>query len=224
MTEVTSNICAGPFGVFYDFYIERPWLAQLVGRMAWGIDVAPLYRSMAALAALSDDVTVLDVPCGGGVALRALRPRQRLRWIAVDIEPKMLARCERRARDRDVAVELVRADMRALPLPSASADVVLAYSGLHMVEDAGQAVAERAARRDVRRGGQPAPAAAAGARRAHRPERPADRRRRAAPHARGRGDLRRRARARARLRHLPRAARGIGCRRATSVPPIGEIP
>jgi ubiquinone/menaquinone biosynthesis C-methylase UbiE len=142
MTEVTSNICAGPFGVFYDFYIERPWLAQLVGRMAWGIDVAPLYRSMAALAALSDDVTVLDVPCGGGVALRALRPRQRLRWIAVDIEPKMLARCERRARDRDVAVELVRADMRALPLPSASADVVLAYSGLHMVEDAGQAVAE----------------------------------------------------------------------------------
>jgi SAM-dependent methyltransferase len=141
MPEVT-NICAGPFGVFYDLYIERPWLAQLIGRTAWGVDIAPLYRSMAALAELSDDMTVLDVPCGGGVALRALRPGQRLRWIAVDIEPKMLARCERRARERGVAVELVEADMRALPLPDACADVCLAYSGLHMVEDAGQAVAE----------------------------------------------------------------------------------
>jgi len=140
-----TNICAGPFGGLYDFYIERPWLAQVIGRAAWGIDVAPLYRSMAAIAELPDGATVLDVPCGGGVALRALRPGQRVRWIAVDLEPKMLARCERRAREHglaDGALELVEADMRALPLPDACADVCLAYSGLHMVEDARRAVAE----------------------------------------------------------------------------------
>lgn len=141
MTEVT-NVCAGPFGRFYDVYIERPWLAQLVGRLVWGIDVAPLYRSMAAIAELPDGATVLDVPCGGGVALRALRPGQRVRWIAVDIEPAMLARCERRARERGVDVELVQADMRALPLPDGCADLVLAYSGLHMVGEPQRAVSE----------------------------------------------------------------------------------
>ena len=144
MPEVT-NVCAGPFGVFYDFYIERPRLAQLVGRAAWGADIAPLYRSMGAIAALPDGATVLDVPCGGGVALRALRPGQQVRWIAVDVEPKMLARCERRARERglrDGSFEPLEADMRALPLPDATADLCLAYSGLHMVGEPEAAVAE----------------------------------------------------------------------------------
>jgi SAM-dependent methyltransferase len=144
VSEIT-NVCAGPFGAVYDVYIERPWLAQLVGRAAWGIDIAPLYRSIDTVGELPDDATVLDVPCGGGVALRGLRPRQRVRWIAVDVEPKMLARCARRARERglaDGAVELLQADMRALPLPDATADVCLAYSGLHMVDEPRAAVTE----------------------------------------------------------------------------------
>jgi hypothetical protein len=36
----TPNICAGPFGAFYDFYIERPWLMRLIGRAIWGIDAS----------------------------------------------------------------------------------------------------------------------------------------------------------------------------------------
>ncbi len=144
MPEVT-NVCAGPFGAFYDFYIERPRLAQAIGRTVWGVDIAPLYRSMEAVGELADGATVLDVPCGGGVALRALRPGQSVRWIAVDIDAAMLARFERRARERGLgeeAVELVEADMRALPLPDASADLCLAYSGLHMVTEPASAVAE----------------------------------------------------------------------------------
>lgn len=145
MAEVT-NVCAGPFGVFYDFYIERPRVAQVVGRAAWGVDIAPLYRNMAALAELPDGATVLDVPCGGGVALRGLRPGQRVRWIAVDIDATMLARFERRAREHGLtdagSLELVEADMRELPLPDATADVCLAYSGLHMVGEPQAAVAE----------------------------------------------------------------------------------
>ncbi|HEV7774027.1 MAG TPA: class I SAM-dependent methyltransferase [Conexibacter sp.] len=146
MPEVT-NVCAGPFGVFYDVYIERPWLAQAIGRTVWGVDIAPLYRSMAAIGELPDGATVLDVPCGGGVALRALRTSQRVRWIAVDIDAKMLERCERRAREHGLqgdALELVEADMRALPLPDATADLCLAYSGLHMVTEAATAIAELA--------------------------------------------------------------------------------
>lgn len=91
MPEV-SNVCAGPFGAFHDFYIERPWLARAIGRIVWGVDLAPLYASMQAIGRLPDGATVLDVPCGGGVALRALRPDQRVRWIAVDIDETMLER------------------------------------------------------------------------------------------------------------------------------------
>lgn len=144
MPEVT-NVCAGPFGAFYDFYIERPWLAQAIGRTVWGVDLAPLYASMAAIGELPDGATVIDAPCGGGVALRALRDGQRVSWIAVDIDAAMLARCERRASERgldEATVELLEADMRDLPLPDASADLCLSYSGLHMIADPAAAVAE----------------------------------------------------------------------------------
>jgi SAM-dependent methyltransferase len=143
MPEV-SNVCAGPFGALYHFYIERPRLAQAIGRAVWGVDLAPLYASMAAIGRLPDGATVLDVPCGGGVALRALRPGQRVRWIAVDIDETMLERFAQRARERSpgAEVELVRADMRELPIEDASADLCLAYSGLHMVADPQAAIAE----------------------------------------------------------------------------------
>lgn len=142
MPEVT-NVCAGPFGAFYDFYIERPWLAGVIGHAVWGVELAPLYASMAAIGKLDEDATILDVPCGGGVALRGLRPGQRARWLAVDVERPMLDRFERRAAARDgLRVELLQADMRELPLPDASADLCLAYSGLHMVAEPAAAVAE----------------------------------------------------------------------------------
>jgi SAM-dependent methyltransferase len=142
--EVT-NVCAGPFGAFYDFYIERPWLAGLIGRLVWGVELRSLYASMDAIGRLDDGATVLDVPCGGGVALRGLRAGQRARWIAVDVDRPMLERFEQRAAPREPAgltVELVEADMRELPLPNASADLVLAYSGLHMVTEPAAAIAE----------------------------------------------------------------------------------
>ena len=138
-----SNLCAGPFGRLYDFYIERPWLAQAIGRTVWGVDLTPMYASMAALTALPDGATVVDVPCGGGVALRALRPDQRLRYIAVDLDPTMLERTTARARQRSLTgIETVAADMRELPLPDATADLCLTYSGLHMVHDPDAVVRE----------------------------------------------------------------------------------
>jgi hypothetical protein len=32
------NVCAGPFGAIYDFYIERPLLARLIFGAMWGVD------------------------------------------------------------------------------------------------------------------------------------------------------------------------------------------
>jgi SAM-dependent methyltransferase len=141
----TPNICAGPFGGLYDFYIERPRLMQAIGRAVWGIDAAVLYDSMGPLAEVRDGATVLDVPCGGGVAFRALPAEREVRYVAIDISEKMLARARARALRRGLAlIEFVLGDMRALPLEDGVADLVLSYSGLHMVDDPEGAVRELA--------------------------------------------------------------------------------
>ncbi len=101
---LTPNICAGPFGAVYDFYIERPRLMQVVGRALWGIDASVLYDSMDLLAEIGEAKTVLDVPCGGGVAFRALPSGHHVRYVAIDIHEKDARACARpRAAQRAAA-------------------------------------------------------------------------------------------------------------------------
>src|SRR3954447_12529586 len=81
------SACAGPFGAFYDFWIERERVARAVGGTLWGIDVRPMYADMDRIVSgAPDDAVLLDAPCGGGVAFRWLRPAQRVRYIAVDLD------------------------------------------------------------------------------------------------------------------------------------------
>jgi SAM-dependent methyltransferase len=125
------NVCAGPFGAMYDYYIERPWLARLVLGLMWGVDPRPFYRSLAVVGELPKGATILDVPCGGGVALRGLRSGQHVCWIGVDVEPAMLRRARRRAaRWPSVQARLIEGDMTALPLEDGAADLCLSYGGL----------------------------------------------------------------------------------------------
>lgn len=143
MADSAVNVCAGPFGAFYSFYIERPWLMQRIGRAVWDIDSSVLYESMAPVERAAPGATIIDVPCGGGVAFRALRPGQEARYIAADLDPKMLERAERRARRRGLdQVEFLVADMTALPFADGEADLFLSLSGLHMVDDVEGAVRE----------------------------------------------------------------------------------
>jgi ubiquinone/menaquinone biosynthesis C-methylase UbiE len=108
-----------------------------------GIDASVLYTSMEAIHRAPNWARIIDVPCGGGVALRALRPNQNVRYTAVDISERMLERAERRARRRSLSqVEFAVADMRALPFQDGEADLVLCYSGLHMLEGPEPAVRE----------------------------------------------------------------------------------
>jgi SAM-dependent methyltransferase len=136
----------------YDFYIERPWLARLVLGLMWSVDPRPFYRSLNAIAELPDGATILDVPCGGGVAFRGLRPGQHARWIGVDIELAMLERARRRATKHPNAdVQLIEGDMYRLPLHDGTADMCLSYGGLHCVGRPQAALAEMA--RCLRPGG-----------------------------------------------------------------------
>jgi ubiquinone/menaquinone biosynthesis C-methylase UbiE len=138
-----ANACAGPFGAFYDFYIERPWLVSLIGRAVWGMKGSVLYESMGPIREAAPGSTIADVPCGGGVAFRALRPAQDVRYLAGDLDPEMLRRAERRARSRSLEqVECVTADMIDLPFADSSVDLFLSYSGLHMIDEPQRAIEE----------------------------------------------------------------------------------
>ena len=141
--DTAKNACAGPFGAIYDVYTERPWLMKAVCRVVWGIDASVLYSSMQPITEIGDGSTIIDVPCGGGVALRALRPEQKVRYLAGDLSQEMLRRTRRRAFARGLEqVEVVSADMTVLPFDDASADLFLSYSGLHMVDDPRGAIDE----------------------------------------------------------------------------------
>jgi ubiquinone/menaquinone biosynthesis C-methylase UbiE len=66
-----------------------------------------------------------------------------VRYVAIDIDEKMLARSRARATRRGLSrVEFVAADMLALPFDDGEVDLMLSYSGLHMVNDPEQAVRE----------------------------------------------------------------------------------
>ena len=153
MAGRVPNVCAGPFGAFYDFYIERPWLMQAIGRVVWGIDSSILYASMEPIARAPAGATIADVPCGGGVAFRGLEAGQDVRYLAADLSPEMLSRAARRAKARSLSqIELLVADMTELPFGDNEVDLFLSYSGLHMVPDPQRAVMEMA--RCLRPGGE----------------------------------------------------------------------
>lgn len=142
MSDAT-NQCATSFGGVYDFYMERPWLSKLIGRVMWGIDLAPMYSRIEDIGGIEDGAVVADVPCGGGLALRGLTADQNVRLVGVDIDPKMLERMRAKAAARGFDhVKLIEGDMRNLPLEDASADHLVSFSGLHMINDPELAVAE----------------------------------------------------------------------------------
>ena len=142
----------GAFGRAYSYWMERPWLARLVGLALWGGDPKPYYDSMRAIWELPEGAVVADAPCGAGAAFVALSPRQRLRYLALDLSPLMLERARQRARAFGLdQIELVEGDAERIPLESGSVDLFLSYWGLHCMPHPEAAVREIA--RCLRRGG-----------------------------------------------------------------------
>jgi SAM-dependent methyltransferase len=142
-----------PWASVYDFFVEREGLARVAGRVAFGTDTRLLYRAIDSVGGLPEGSAVLDIPTGGGVAIRGLRRGQGVRYVAADIAPEMIARAERVARQRGVEeqVEVREADVERLPFEDGEFDVVLSFAGLHCFPDPAAAVVEIA--RVVRPGG-----------------------------------------------------------------------
>lgn len=128
----------------YDWMVEHPQVGVPVWKLGAGTDLRLLYQAAAEIGALPAGAAVLDVPCGGGVALRGLRPGQGLRYVAADISATMLERTIDAARERGVAsqVELSQADVGALPFADGEFDLVVSFTGLHCFPDPHRAVLE----------------------------------------------------------------------------------
>jgi ubiquinone/menaquinone biosynthesis C-methylase UbiE len=86
---------------------------------------------------------VLEVGCGRGVALpvlgRLLRPS---RLVGLDPEEDFLAQARLRLGEAGIAAELVPGDVRRLPFPDASFDLVVDFGTCYHIARAGTALAE----------------------------------------------------------------------------------
>jgi SAM-dependent methyltransferase len=138
---------------FYDWTVEHPGPGGALWRLGMGSDLRLLYAAADEIGRQPAGATVLDVPCGGGVALRGLRPGQGLRYVALDISTTMLTRTRAAAVRRGVSeqVETVLGDVAHLPLADGEVDLAVSFTGLHCFPDPRAAVAELA--RVLRPGG-----------------------------------------------------------------------
>jgi ubiquinone/menaquinone biosynthesis C-methylase UbiE len=103
-----------------------------------------MFTDIARLADVPAGTSVLDVPCGGGLAFRGLSTRQIVRYVAADISAYMLgqARAEAGRRGMQDAIEFVEADVTALQFADASFDLCVTYNGLHCLPDPRAALGE----------------------------------------------------------------------------------
>jgi len=131
---------------FYDLTVEHPRFGDPVWRWGMGTDLALLLAAVRSLGALPAGSRVLDLPCGGGVGLRGLRPGQDLDYVAADLSPAMLRRTTDLGERLGVTDQLTTRVTDAEDLPDADGayDVVLSLMGLHCFGDPHAAATELA--------------------------------------------------------------------------------
>jgi ubiquinone/menaquinone biosynthesis C-methylase UbiE len=137
----------------YDAGVKHDRVAMVGAWAMWGADMRRMFADVARLADIPAGTSVLDIPCGGGFALRVLRPGQPVRYVAADISPHMLERARavaRRMQAQDL-IEFVEADVTALQFADNSFDLCVTYNGLHCLPDPRAALKELA--RVLRPGG-----------------------------------------------------------------------
>ena len=133
-----------PWAPVYDWLVEHERVGGALWRLGTDSDLRALYDAAGEIGRLPAGSRVLDVPCGGGVALRGLRRGQGLDYVAADIAEAMLDRTMDAADRRGLAdqVRPLVADVEALDLADGEFDLVVSFTGLHCFPDPHRAVLE----------------------------------------------------------------------------------
>lgn len=132
------------WGHFYDWSVEHPRVGGAIWRLGIGSDLNRLYEAAGEIGRQPAGSAVLDVPCGGGVALRGLKPGQGVRYVAADISELMLRRTLDAARERGLEdqVEAAVTDVHQMQFDDGEFDLVVSFTGLHCFPDPHRAVLE----------------------------------------------------------------------------------
>lgn len=145
-------VFARTVGASYDWAMGQESAARRFGRLVMGADVDRVYRAMDLIGAMPDRSAILDVPCGGGIAMGRLRSDQLVRYVGLDISAPMLEVARRRIpavhRDR---ISIIEGSIEAMPFDDGEFDLCVCFNGLHCVPEPATAVAEIA--RCLRPGG-----------------------------------------------------------------------
>jgi ubiquinone/menaquinone biosynthesis C-methylase UbiE len=145
MIDVTERWRSQRFiAAIYDAGVKHASVARVGAWAMWGADLRRMFTDIARLADVPVGASVLDIPCGGGLAFRGLRTGQVVHYVAADISPYMLQRARREAGRRRVqdAIEFAEADVTALQFADASFDLCVTYNGLHCLPDPRAALVE----------------------------------------------------------------------------------
>jgi ubiquinone/menaquinone biosynthesis C-methylase UbiE len=147
MSDVTEKWRTERFAAaIYDAGVKHDRVARVAAQAMWGADMRRVFADIVRLANTPAGTSVLDAPCGGGLAFRGLYAGQPVRYVAADISAYMLERARRESRRLDVedCIEFVEADVTALQFAHASFDLCLTYNGLHCLPDPRAALGELA--------------------------------------------------------------------------------
>jgi len=145
MTDVTERWrTERVMAAMYDAGVKHGRVATVGAWAMWGADMRRMFADVARLADAPAGASILDIPCGGGFALRGLLPGQAVHYVAADISPYMLGQARRQAARRGVhdAIEFVEADVTALQFADNSFDLCVTYNGLHCLPDPRAALGE----------------------------------------------------------------------------------
>jgi SAM-dependent methyltransferase len=129
----------------YDWAVEHEHVARVLGQLIWGTNTSAFYREIARLGDLPAGTSVLDIPSGGGVAFRGLRPERNLKYVAADLSAVMLRRASAEADRRGLRwIQFAEADVEALPFEDGTFELCITYTGLHCFPDPPAAIREMA--------------------------------------------------------------------------------
>ena len=116
-------------------FANRRWRNSLQARL----EIPLLVR----LLSVPPERDVLETGCGRGVGLVALaRTCRPASLTGVDIDGDLVRIARARCAARHVAADLVQGDVRELPFPDESFDIVIDFGTLHHVRPARQALSE----------------------------------------------------------------------------------